>query len=509
MRDLCKERIAGAIIESTLLLREDLREDYLASMSRKSTPPKITIIGAGSLFFGRQAIWAANHLPGLKGCTLSLVDNDPDHLDKITRLAVLAAETSNSGTKVESHADYRDALPGSDFVVLSFSERNTYYRRIDCQIAAKYGIRMCSGDTIGPGGVFRTMREFPHILEITRAVEEICPDAWLINYVNPSAIMGIGLMRHSKAKSFALCDSHHLPHKKHHYLKLLGKDDSRAGDFEMRIAGVNHFTWMLEARLDGRDVLPDIREAFRAHSRTERDQGYAKGRYNAFITAQLADTFGAIPTCTGHTKEYLPFYQGRAAISEPIPPLSVFDCDERDERTAAMWEEISAYISGGKDITEFHSGMKSDHATDIIHTMIVEDGRTYFINRPNSDCIEGGGRAVGNLPDDAFLEMECRLDASGPRPLPVGNFPHGLRALQMLILDAHELTIEAIMKRDRGLLVRALAIDPLVNSIATARAVIDDLFAAEAEALGDWPALVDPWPSVISRNNTSAVPQLY
>lgn len=453
-------------------------------MSNKTN--KIVIIGAGSLFFGRQAIWAACNLPGFKNATLSLVDTDPECLRLMVALAEKAVASKGCGTRVEGHLNYRAALPGADFVVLSFSRNNAHYRRIDCQVSAKYGIRMCSGDTIGPGGVFRAMRELPHILEMAKAAEELCPDAWLINYVNPSAIMGIALMRHAKVKNFALCDSHHLPYKKNAYLDRLGKDHGEGEHFNMRIAGVNHFTWMLQAEFKGRDVLPDIREAIRAAASGEQDQGYSKQRFNNFITAQLADVFGAIPTCTAHTKEYLPFYQGRGPICEPVPPLSVFNCDERDERTTQMWDEVKEFVAGEKTMDDFHDKYRSDHATDIIHTMIVEDGRNYFINRPNSDCVVGGGRAVGNLPSDAFLELECMLDRNGPRPLPVGDFPYGLRALQTLILDVHELTVEAIVKRDRNLLVRALAIDPLVNSIATAKAVIDELFTAEAEVLGEW-----------------------
>lgn len=447
--------------------------------------PKIVIVGAGSLFFGRQAIWAAANLPGLRGCTLSLVDIDAGRLEKISKLARMV--TAPAGVTVESTQDFRQALPGADFVVLSFSDKNSYYRRIECEVGAKYGIRSCSGDTIGPAGIFHTLREFPAILEIAHAVEKICPNAWLINYVNPSATMGIGLMRHAKVKTFALCDTHHMPAKKESYLQLIGEDLSKMEKFDMRIAGVNHCTWMLKAELNGRNVLPDIREAFRRNAVGEVDEGYAKGRFNNYITAQLADLYGAVPTCTGHTKEYVPFYQGHSAIQEKIPPLAVFDCDDRDRWTARVWEEIDDYISGKRPLSEFHASLKSDHATDIIHTMIVEDGRTYFINRPNSACLEGGKRAVDNLPDDAFLELECRLDRNGPRPFKVGAFPHGLRSLQYQILDIHELTIEAIMKRDRELLVRALSMDPIVNSIATARVVIDELFEREKEALLDWP----------------------
>ncbi|WP_269541117.1 hypothetical protein [Cerasicoccus fimbriatus] len=446
--------------------------------------PKIVIIGAGSLFFGRQAIWAVSHLPGFSNCTLSLVDIETNNLERMEKLARLAINSKD--INIECTTDFREALPGADFVVLSFSKKNTYYRRIECEVGAKYGVRSCSGDTIGPAGIFHTLREFPAILEIAHAMEELCPEAWLINYVNPSATMGIGLMRHSKIKSFALCDTHHMPNKKRSYLELIGEDVAKIDRFDMRIAGVNHFTFMLKAELDGRDILPDIRDAFHRNSLTEVDAGYAKGRFNNFITAQLYDLFGAVPTCTGHTKEYLPFYQGKGAIQEKIPPLAVFNCDERDKTTDAMWNEIEDYISGAKPIADFHESMRSDHATDVIHSMVVQDGRTYFINRTNSECVEDGGLAVDNLPADAFLELHCAIGESGPRPFKVGPFPHGLRGQQFHILDIHELTIEAIMKQDRDLLVRALSMDPIVNSIATARVLIDEITELESEVLPDW-----------------------
>jgi alpha-galactosidase/6-phospho-beta-glucosidase family protein len=446
---------------------------------------KIVIIGAGSLFFGRQAIWALTNREGFRGFTLSLVDTDPHRLEQMAKLARLAADGSGSGIDIEAHADYRDALPGADFVVLSFSRDNAHYRGIDCRISAKYGIRMCSGDTIGPGGVFRAARELPVILDICRAVERICPEAWVVNYVNPSSVMGIGVMRHSNVRSFALCDSHPMPAKKESYLNLIGEPVERIDEFDMRIAGVNHFTWMLKAELGGENVLHRIRDAFAALAAGEKDAGHSKARFNNYITAQLADVFGAIPTCTGHTKEYLPYYQGRAALPEATPPLAIFDSDERTEVTAEMWEDVNGYVTGSKPISEFHDKTGSDVATEIILSIVTDDRRTHFINRPNGDCTTGG-RPVGNLPGDAFLEMECVVDADGPKPLPVGDFPFGLRGLQMQILDVHEVTVEAIVHRDKALLTRALAMDPLVNSIATANAVVDDVFEAEAEVLGEW-----------------------
>lgn len=453
---------------------------------RRPGTPRVVIIGAGSLFFGRQAIWAMNHMRGLRGGTMVLVDTDPANLERSVRLAEMVSMDAGSDTKVEGHSDFRAALPGADFVVLSFSHRNAHFRRIDCEVSEKYGIRMCSGDTIGPGGVFRTMREFPRILEIARAVETLCPYAWVINYINPSAIMGIGLARHAKVKSFALCDIHHLPKFKIAYLEMLGLTESDLPRLDMRIAGVNHFNWMLKAELDGKNIMPDLIEAHRKLGRSEKDDGYAKRRFNNRITAELADVFGVMPTCTSHTKEYVPYYQGRGSIQEPVPPLSVFDCDEREERTIVEWQVVDDFIGGTKPISEFHTRYGSDHATEIINTMVEGGNQSFFVSRLNCDSVDGGGKPVGNLPADAVLELECIFGADGPRPLPVGDFPLGVRALQMQILDIHELTIDAIMQRDRRILVRALAMDPLVNSIATARQILTDLFAAQSEVLTDW-----------------------
>jgi alpha-galactosidase/6-phospho-beta-glucosidase family protein len=115
----------------------------------------------------------------------------------------------------------------------------------------------------------------------------------------------------------------------------------------------------------------------------------------------------------------------------------------------------------------------------LVQALWLGSGRHLFVNVPNHG-------AVPNLPDDALLEMECVCDHTGARPLPVGDFPLGLRSLQMRILDTHELTVEAYVRKDRNLLLRALAVDPIVNSIATAEAVLNDICEAEKDCLPKW-----------------------
>jgi alpha-galactosidase len=159
--------------------------------------PKVVVIGAGSLFFGRQAIWQMVFSPHLNTGTLALVDTDNERLERMAQLAQMVVAENNVSLKIEAANDWKDVLSGADFVVLSFAEKTVYYRGIDCTISEKYGIRMCSGDTIGPGGIFRAMRELPVIMRCIQDIETLCPDAWVINYINPSAVNGLALARYA------------------------------------------------------------------------------------------------------------------------------------------------------------------------------------------------------------------------------------------------------------------------------------------------------------------------
>lgn len=443
--------------------------------------PKIVIVGAGSLFFGRKLIWAMNRLEGLTGGTLSLVDTDPEHLEAMRQLAHRAREHSGATHAIEATTSVREALPGADFVLLSFSHRNAHYRGVDCTISEKYGVRMCSGDTIGPGGVFRALRELPNIIAVADAVAELCPNAWLINYVNPSTVLGMALQRHGKTRNFALCDSLHMPFIKDNMMKWIGLNPEERKDFSMVIAGVNHFTWMLEANFRGENLLPKLIAAANEAGKKEPADAPAKGLYNQRISGRLGELFGALPVCTAHTKEYLPYFQGYGPLvdQEVVPPLSIFEHESREAVTRDMWDSIARINRGEESIEGFFKSGASDHATDVIQAIWNNTGHTFYVNVPNHG-------AVANLPDDAVLELACRVDRQGPAPLPARPMPLGLRSLQHVILDTHELTVEAFFKKDRDLLIRALAVDPIVNSLAVAEAVTRDLYESQKDILEDW-----------------------
>jgi alpha-galactosidase/6-phospho-beta-glucosidase family protein len=459
-------------------------------MDSNVSQPKVVVIGAGSLFFGRQSIWQMVHSKYLNNGTLSLVDTDEEKLSKMVRLAEMVAKENNVSLKVEGSTNRRQVLKGADFVVLSFAEDTVKYRGIDCQVSLKYGIRMCSGDTIGPGGIFRAMRELPVIMECAKDVEELCPDAWVINYINPSTVHGIALSRYApKLKSFALCDSHHMPHKKAYYAIRAGiiQDQSEFNEeidrrFDFRVAGVNHFTWLLKAEYDGKDVMAPIAEALRKSAGTENNGGDrgAKALYNDAITYELYNIFGCIPTCTAHTKEYVRYWQGLGKTEDAIPPLSIWETEDRYKRHEEMWRQVDDFISGKYSIADYMKSFGPDHATDIIENMVGNLNKRFFINTLNNG-------AVTNMNNDSFLELLSEVSMDGIKPLHIGEMPRGIRGMQELVLDTHELTAEAVVERSFTKLRRAMMTDPLVNSIHDADIIIKELLEQEREIIpGYW-----------------------
>jgi len=448
---------------------------------------KVVVIGAGSYFFGKPVIYKMATSPVLAGGTLALVDTDPKVLKTMMSLAKRVFAQTKCGVKLIGATDRRKVMKDADFVVLTFSERNAHFRGLDTQIAAKHGIRMCSSDTIGPGGIFRALREVPHALAMARDTAKLAPNAWVINFVNPTTVLGIALQRFAPAvKSFALCDGNHEPYNTLNWCQTVGilPKDAKAvppdvyNKLELKIGGVNHCTWLVRFTYDGKDMMPVLRKKLGQWAEEERKNPSqkAKPRYNQAYACRLFDLYGAYPTAVSHTKEYVPFFQGYGVKPTLPEPVKLFEADVRSREMAEAWKITTEFASGKRTMKEFMKLTHSDHATDIIESMWGNLGKQFYINSFNRG-------AVTNLPDDAFLELRCDIDMHGPRPQPFGQLPRGILGLTHQVLDTHELTAQAAVTFDRTILRRAMLTDPICNNIDDADACIADLLAAERDVL--------------------------
>ena len=259
-------------------------------------------------------------------------------------------------------------------------------------------------------------------------------------------------------------------------------------DLDLRVTGINHFTWLFKLEYAGKDYMPMWRERLAKKVQEEQqdinaalkdsidDNAHAKAKYNFSYALRLFDIFNAYPNRISHTKEYVPYFQGYGQARVKPEPITVFDWEEREKMMADRYAESADYAYGRKPIQEFIDTGRADHATDIIESMYGGLGKPFYISTPNNG-------AVPNMADDAFLELRCDVDMNGPHAQPVGPMPRGLLGLAQQVLDTHELTAQAAAEFDRDVLLQAMVVDPIVNNIEDAEAIIEETFERQRDGL--------------------------
>ena len=448
--------------------------------------PKVVLIGAGSVFFGRQTIWGMVTKEALRGGTLALVDPDEKKLEWAGDIAKAAIQATGAPLELERATHHAEVLPGADFVILAFAVDGVKLRDVDARISTKHGMVMCSADTIGPGGIMRTLREVPRQNEILEDVRRLCPDAWVINWVNPTSAMGIAMMRHfPDLRSMALCDGPHNPNFDNHLMVRAGLvetvedvTDALRSRVKIRSGGVNHFNWLVEMSLDGKDLTARIKGKLREDTQ-EMHRGTKEGGKISLanrIASQLADSVGYAPMCVWHTMEYLPYFQGHDVNREDALEIKTWDIQVRNQWMEECWKDMRDIGDGTRDIQDFLDKTTPDHASDVIESMWAGLGKRFYINTANHG-------AVTNMTDDAYLELSCAIDMNGVYPLHFGDMPRPLTGYMQRVLDEHELAVEAAVTCDRDNLRKAFLASMVSVSIPDVNACIEELLAEERDYL--------------------------
>jgi len=450
-------------------------------MGRKIKGPKVVLIGAGSVFFGRQTIWSMVSKPALSSGTLALVDTDRKILGTLEKIARRAIKAKDVPLKLEVTTDRRKVLKGADFVILAFAVEGVTLRGLDARTSQKHGIIMCSADTIGPGGIFRTLREVPRTLAVMADIDRLCPRAWAINWVNPTTAMGICAFRYApQIKSLAICDGPHNPHFDRRLIWRAGlakwgetPSDELMQNVYLRSGGINHFNWVTAMSYRGRDLMGKVRDWYVRQSSEGADE---RTRTTSKMVVRLTDTVGYIPMCIHHTREYVPFFQGRGVDTENSLRVHTWDVEVRRKRMRANWKDMRDIASGRRPIADFLEKTTPDHASDIVESMWAGLGKKFYINNPNRG-------AVTNLPDDAFLELLSDVNINEVRALPYGPMPRPLLGMFQRVLDEHELAVEAAVTGDRQTLMKAFVASPLTYNLEDAEALIEELLRKERKYL--------------------------
>ena len=433
---------------------------------------KITFMGAGSTVFARNVIGDCMCTPALCESEFALYDIDAQRLEESEIILKALNKNINENkatiTTYLGEAERKDALRGADFVINAIQvggyEPCTV---IDFEIPKKYGLRQTIADTMGIGGIMRALRTIPVMKAFADDMEEVCPDAWLLNYSNPMAMLTGYMQRYTKIKTVGLC--HSVQGCSLHLLDSLGMEDKLEGRREL-IAGINHMAWLLDIRdKDGNDLYPEIRK--RAKEKNEKEKHWDMVRYD------YIDKLGYYCTeSSEHNAEYNPFYI-KSKYPEMIDEFNI-PLDEYPRRCVIEiegWAKQKDEILQNGEITHERS---HEYASYIMEAMVT--GNPYKIG---GNVLNNG--LIDNLPEEACVEVPCLVDGSGITPCKVGKLPTQLAAMNSSNIYAQLLTIEAAATLKKQYIYNAAMMDPHTAAelnIKDIYLMVDELL----EAHKDW-----------------------
>lgn len=420
--------------------------------------PKIVLIGAASVIFGPTTIRDLLLPLALQGGEMVLVDIAEEGLEPVLHFAERLNEALGRDCRIWATTDRRQALPGADFVVVSVAVDRERTWKLDFEIPLRYGVRHVLGENGGPGGLSHSLRNIPLLLDIARDIESLAPQAWVINFTNPMSRLCLALARHTRLRFVGLC---HQIHEGYRIVsEVLGM---RADDIRLLAAGLNHFTWILSMtdRRTGDDLYPAFRERLRA----------MPPRFEP-LSRELYDIFGLFPAVGDqHAGEYIGDAWRHVGTDG-------YDWGWYHRKVAQVRGDVEAVVRGDADtIRRWLAAPSIERAQQVIAGLWTGDGGyEEAVNVVNNG-------AIPNLPAGAVVEVPAHVMRDRILPLQVGPLPTGIAELCARQVAIHELVLQAAVHGDRAAALQALALDPVVPDMETARRVLDELLRTHAAYL--------------------------
>lgn len=426
---------------------------------------KIVFIGSGSIIFVKNLIGDCLLTPCLSDAEYALLDIDAEKLALSERMLQRLNESVNSGrAHIRAYTSQKEALRGADFVISAIQVGG--YRCVvpDFEIPAKYGLKQTYADTLGIGGIFRGLRTVPVMQDIVRDMMEVCPDAWLLNYVNPMAIITGAMLKSTGVKMVGLCHSVQVCAS-----DLLSGLGMPTDHLRYKIAGINHQAWLLELEQNGVDIYPEVRK--RAFAR--------KDIHPDMVRYEIFRRFGYYVTeSTQHTAEYTPYFIKRA-----YPGLA--------ERYGVKTE---MYRDWGNSQQEYWSHARKMENEPLTHTRTKEFASYILEAMTTGAPFEIAANVLNhgyieNLPQGCCMEVPCVVDAAGITPRRMGRLPEQCAALNRTNINVQELTIEAALTHKKEHIYHAAMLDPHTAaelSIPDIIALCDEMIESNAGWIGNY-----------------------
>lgn len=431
---------------------------------------KITFIGAGSTIFAKNVLGDALLTPSLQNAEIALFDIDMKRLKESELMLKTINKNSNENrAKIISYKDRKESLKDADFVINAIQvggyEPSTV---IDFEIPKKYGLKQTIADTLGIGGIFRSLRTLPVMFDLAKDMEEVCPNAWLLNYTNPMSILTRGMLKATSIKTVGLCHSVQVCVPK--LFETLGMEYNEE-EYQWKIAGINHMAWLLELTKNGKDFYPEIKKKALGLKNPHQDS----------VRFEIMKNFEYYVTeSSEHNAEYMPYF-----IKNNYPELIEefgIPIDEYLRRCIKQinnWEEQRKEIVENGELTHERSREYASHIMDSIIT-----GQPTMIA---GNVLNKG--LITNLPEDSCVEVPCLVDKNGVQPTYVGDLPTQLAALNRTNINVQELTVEAAITLEKEKIYQAALLDPHTSSelsIKDIRSLVDELIEAHGDYLPEY-----------------------
>jgi alpha-galactosidase len=437
---------------------------------------KIAFVGAGSTIFMRNILGDALLIEALADSHFALMDIDTTRLEESALVARTMVRSVGTGATVTTHTDRRAALEGADFVVVAFQIGGYDPCTItDFEVPKRYGLRQTIADTLGIGGIMRGLRTVPHLWAVAEDMAAVCPDALMLQYVNP-----MGINTWALAERFPYVNQVGLCHSVQNTVEEIAYDlDLPKSEIRYKVAGINHVAFFLRLEHAGRDLYPALR------------RGYAEGtlpkppllmpRCPNKVRYEVMYHFGYFCTeSSEHFAEYVPWFikDGREDLIESFSiPLDEYPT--RCVEQIAGWREQAEALKLADRIPVERS---HEFAADLMNAIATDTPTTVYGNLPNTGQIP-------QLPLGAAVETPCLADANGLQPTVVSDIPPQLVALMRSQINVQELTVRALLEEDREHLYHAAMMDPHTAAeldLRQIRSLVDDLLAAHGDWVPDW-----------------------
>lgn len=424
---------------------------------------KITFLGAGSTIFAKNVLGDCMLTEALRDFEIALYDIDEKRLDESYNMLSTINKTLNkSRANINKYKDRKEALRGAKYIVNAIQVGGYDPCTItDFEVPKKYGLRQTIGDTVGIGGIFRGLRTIPVMLDFAKDIEEVCPDALLLNYTNPMSMITLAMIKGTKVKTVGLCHSVQTCAS-----DLLSKLNMSTEGISYKIAGINHMGWLLEITKDGKDLYPEIKK-----------RAKTLGKHDDMIRFELMKQFGYYVTeSSEHNAEYLPYF-----IKNTHPEFIEKYNIQLDEYPRRCISQIENWDKRKKDLVnneKINHERTKEYASYIMEA--IETGRPYTFG---GNVLNTG--LITNLPNDCCVEVTCLADKNGITPCYVGELPIQLAALNRTNVNVQLLTVEAALTRNKDYIYYAAMLDPHTSSelsIDDIKNLVDDLIKEH----GDW-----------------------